>query len=104
MEHPFAASTIQETPDDDNASTIPLEAHNNAPTSRHLEPVAQGPSRQVVHNARHLREAGGTHISGVFTLSSPPLNIVFAIEDQLDYRHVVPFSYQSCSNFEHISL
>ncbi len=60
MEHPFAASTIQETPDDDNASTIPLEAHNNAPTSRHLEPVAQGPSRQVVHNARHLREAGGT--------------------------------------------
>ena len=60
MEHPFAASTIQRIPDDDNASTTPLEAHNDTPAYGHLRPIAQEASRQVVVNARHSRGAEGT--------------------------------------------
>ena len=60
MEHPFAASTIQRIPDDDNASTTSLEAHNDPPAHGHLEPIVQEPPRRAGDNARHLREAEGT--------------------------------------------
>lgn len=59
MEHPFAASTFQGK-SHDNASTIPPKAHNDTSTYEHLEQIAQDPSRQVVYDARSLREAGGT--------------------------------------------
>ena len=57
MERPFAASTFQGVPNDDDASTPPLEAPNNLPAYGHLEPLAQESSRQV--DARHLRDAEG---------------------------------------------
>lgn len=57
MEHSFATSTLQRVPDDDNASTTPLETPNNFPAYGHPEPLAQEYSRKV--DTRNLRDAEG---------------------------------------------